>query len=169
MAPQLRQMNVSYVDREDRLFLRVSNSDDQEYRLWCTRRFTKLMLERFDHEFETGVAAQAPVPQEARRDVAQIQHSQTVKEESFQHAYNAEPTDFPLGEQGLLVTTLKYGKNQAGVMQLQLGNGKSKGMSLNLNEEMQHQFYELIRRAAEKADWFAPTSEAIIARGNMVH
>jgi hypothetical protein len=170
MAPQLRQMKISYVDREDRLLLRISNSDDQEYRLWCTRRFTRLMLDRFEHEFQEEVVAAAPVPQEARKDVAQMQHSQAVKEEDFQKPYDAVPTEYPLGEKGLLVSTLKYNKNEKGVMSLNLSDGKDKGMSLNLNPSLQHQFYELLRRATEKAGWFPPptAAEAMAAKG-VVH
>lgn len=170
MAPQLRQKNIRYVKREDRLLLRISNSDDQEYRIWCTRRFSRLLLDRFEQEFQNEVAATATVPQEARKEVAQIQHAQAVQEESFKKTYDAVPTEYPLGEEGLLVTTLKYSKNDKGVMSVNLGNGKGKGMSLNLNPSLQHQFYELLRRATEKANWFPPPSavEAMAAKG-VVH
>ncbi len=170
MSPQLKQINVSYVDREDRLMLRISTSDDAEYRLWCTRRFTRLLLERFEHEFQGEVAAEVPVPQEARKEVAQMQHSQAVKEEAFEKPYEALPTEFPLGENGVLLTTLKYSMNDKGVMQMGLSDGKDKGMTLNLNRNMQHQVYELLRRAAEKADWFAALSTAeAAARSGVVH
>jgi hypothetical protein len=170
MAPQLRQMNVSYVDHEDRLMLRISNSEDEEYRIWCTRRFTRLVLDRFESEFQKEVVATAPVPQEARRDVAQMKHGQAIKEESFKQAYTAEPTEFPLGEGGVLATTLKYGINDKGVMSLNISDGKKKAMSLNLNQNLQHQFYELLRRAAEKAKWFdAPSATEVAASSGVVH
>jgi hypothetical protein len=168
MAAQLRQMNVSYVDHEDRLLLRISNSEDQEHRLWCTRRFTRLLLDQFEQEFQNEVVAAAPVPPEARKDVAQMQHSQAVKEESFQKPYEAEPTEYPLGEDGLLVTTLKYGKNDKGVMSMSLSDGKDKSMTVKLNSSLQHQFYELLRRAAEKANWFAPPSASELATASGV-
>ncbi len=180
MAPQLRQMNISYVEREDRLWLRISNSDDQEYRIWCTRRFARLLLDLFEHEFQDEVVAAAPVPQEARKEVAQMQHAQTVKEEAFQKPYDAVPTEYPLGEEGLLATALKYSKNNKGVMSLCLSGGKGKGkgegegeskaMTIKLNPNLQHQFYELLRRATEKAEWFPPPSvaEAMAAKG-VVH
>ena len=155
MPPQLRQINVSYIDKEDRLLLRISTSEEQEYRLWCTRRFTRLLLDRFDDLFQQEVAAKVSVPPPARRDVAQMQHSLAVSEESFSKPYQAEPTTFPLGEDGLLVTTIKYNTRAGGAMQLQLTDGGDKGMALNLNGGLQHQLYELFQRAAVKAGWFA--------------
>ena len=158
MSPRLRQINVSYVDLEDRLLLRVSTSDDQEYRLWCTRRFTRLLLDRFEDLFQREVAATVAVTPPARRDVAQMQHSLAVSEESFSKPYQAQPTGFPLGKKGLLVTTLRYKKSDQGGLQFQLTDGGDKGMALVLSESLQHQFYELFGRAAQKAKWFVATT-----------
>ncbi|MCZ6830900.1 MAG: hypothetical protein O7F73_15190 [Gammaproteobacteria bacterium] len=170
MSPQLRQINVSYIDKEDRLLLRVSTSVDSEYRLWCTRRFTKLLLDRFDDLFQQEVAVTVPAPPQARREVAQMQHNLAVSEEAFSKTYEAQPTEYPLGESGLLVTTIKYNKLSAGGLQLQFTDGGDKGMALNLTDALQHQLYELFLRAAEKAGWIvggktgtkAPTADAVV-------
>ncbi len=158
MARQLRQMTINYVEREDRLLLRVANNAEQEYRIWCTRRFTRLLLEHFESEFASEVAARAQaaaVPQDARREYAQMQHALAVKEESFQQPYEALPREYPLGHDGLLASSLKFGRSGAGAMRLEIGDDKRRGMSLNLDRSFQHQFYELLRRAAEKAEWFS--------------
>ena len=170
MSPQLRQINVSYVDKEDRLLLRVSTSVESEYRLWCTRRFTNLLLDRFDKIFQQEVARTVPAPADARRDVARMQHNLAVSESAFSKPYAAQPTEYPLGEDGLLVTTIKYNRLSAGRLQLQFTDGGDRGMTLSLTEALQHQLYELFRRAAGKAGWFgevkarsdAPAAEAIL-------
>jgi hypothetical protein len=153
-APQLRQLNVTYVDSEDRLLLKVSTSDEQEYRVWCTRRFTRLLLERLEVVFQEQMPAAAAVPQPARKEVAQMQHKQAVKEEAFQQPYQAEPVEYPLGEEGLLVTTLKYKELAKGAVEMHLGDQKGVGVTLNLNAQLQHQLYELFNRAAQRAQWF---------------
>lgn len=179
MPPQLRQLNVSYVDVQDRLFLKVSTSEDQEYRVWCTRRFTRLLLDRMEESFEKEMfdkpqqaqaVKPAAVPEQARREVAQMQHKQAVKEESFQQDYDAEPVEYPLGEEGLLVTTLKFKNLDDGSVALHLGDNKGKGLSLNLNDELKHQLYELFSRASERADWFSgPAAAAATAGAAVVH
>lgn len=171
MSPQLRQINVSYIDKEDRLLLRVSTSVDSEYRLWCTRRFTRLLLDRFDKLFQQEVAVSVPAPQQARREVAQMQHNLAVSEEAFSQSYEAQPTDYPLGESGLLVTTVKYNKLKSGALQVQFTDGGDKGMALTLSDALQHQLYELFLRAAEKAGWFgaAQATAAAPAQDAVVH
>jgi hypothetical protein len=169
MAPQLRQINVSYVDVQDRLLLKVSTSEDEEFRVWCTRRFTQLLLQRLEESFQEDMPAETAkaVPEPARREVAQMQHQQVVKEESFERPYEAEPTEYPLGEDGLLVTTIKYQPMADDSVQMHLGDNQGKGLTLNLDENLKHQLYELFERAAAKAKWFgAPAAAGISA---MVH
>jgi hypothetical protein len=165
MGPQLRQLNVTYVKAEDRLLFKVSTSADEEYRIWCTRRFTRLLLERLEVLFADEMPAQATVPEAARREVAQIQHTQKVTEKSFAQPYEAEPAVYPLGEEGVLATTLSYTPKAGGTIELRLNNADGKGCTLNLNPSMQHQVYELFRRAADKAEWFAaaaPTPPPVV-------
>jgi hypothetical protein len=40
----IHQMSVQYDERQDRLALRVSNQDNQEFRLWLTRAMTLRLL-----------------------------------------------------------------------------------------------------------------------------
>jgi hypothetical protein len=156
MTPQLRQVNVTYVDVQDRLLLKVSTSEDEEFRVWCTRRFTRLLMERLEESFqqEMPAARVEAVPEPVRREVAQMQHKQAVQEESFQQPYQAEPKEYPLGEEGLLVTTLKYKALENKSVQMHLGDNEGRGVSLNLDENLKHQLYELFERAAAKAQWF---------------
>jgi hypothetical protein len=163
MPPQLRQLNVSYIETEDRLFLKVSTSEDEEYRVWCTRRFTRVLMDRLEETFQTEMPSSAAVPEPARREVARMQHQQSVTEESFQQPYQAEPTGYPLGEDGLLVTSLKYSQQEDKTVQLFLGDNKGVGITLNLNEHLKHQLYELFARAAEKADWYAGVASEVSA------
>jgi hypothetical protein len=162
MAPQLRQINVSYVDIQDRLLLKVSTSEDEEFRVWCTRRFTQLLLSRLEDAFQSEFTAEAPqtVPESARKEVAHMQHQQAVKEESFERPYEAEPSTFPLGEEGLLVSTLKYKVLPDDSAQMHLGDSAGKGLTLNLDENLKHQLYELFERAAGKANWFGVSLSA---------
>ena len=163
MPPQLRQLNVSYIDAEDRLLLKVSTSEDEEYRVWCTRRFTRLLIDRLEETFQKEIPSAAAVPEPARREVARMQHKQTVTEESFAQPYQAEPTAYPLGEDGLLVTTLKYSQQPDKTVQLFLGNNKGVGITLNLNEHLKHQLYELFTRATGKADWYTDAPSEVSA------
>ncbi len=166
MPPQLRQVNVSYVEVEDRLLLKVSTSDEREYRAWCTRRFTRLLMDRLEELFQEEVGDIAAVPSAARREVAEFQHSKNVAEESFQRPYEAEPREYPLGEEGVLATTLKYKQLADNVVQFHIGDSAGKGFTLRLNQNFRHQIYELFRRATQRAKWFEEADSAV---GAVVH
>ena len=153
-SPKLRQLNVSYVETEDRLMLKVSTSDDKEYRAWCTRRFTRLLLDRLEQMFETEVDEQQVVPRETRKEVARMKHDSKVEQNAFQTPYKAEPLEYPLGEEGVLLTTLRYQQMESGVLALSLADPDGKGVSLNLDTRLRHQLYELFERATNRAGWF---------------
>ena len=53
---KLRQVNVTYDQAEDRLLLKVSTSDGKEFRAWCTRRYTRAVMEQFERLFESSVS-----------------------------------------------------------------------------------------------------------------
>ncbi|MEM0953581.1 MAG: hypothetical protein AAGI24_05515 [Pseudomonadota bacterium] len=153
-APRLKQINVSYVNAEDRLLLKVSTTDDKEYRAWCTRRLTKVLLERLELSFEKEVDKQQVVPQETRREVARIKHDGEVEEKAFQQPYEAEPTAYPLGEDGVLITALSEKQLLDDTIAISLKGPEGKGLTLNLDNKLRHQLYELISRAVTRADWF---------------
>lgn len=163
--PRLKQLNVSYVDVEDRLMLKVSTTDDKEYRAWCTRRFTRILLERLEAMFENEVDEEQVVPEETRKEVAQIKHDGAVKQQAFAKPYEAEPLEYPLGEEGILLTTLRYNQLESGNISINLSDNSGKGLSLNLDDNLRHQLYELFKRAARRAAWFdnaAPAQKPVV-------
>jgi hypothetical protein len=155
MSPQLRQLNVSYVATEDRLLLKISTSDDQEYRAWCTRRYARLLLDRLEALFENEVGEpQQVVPAEARKQVAELKHSSAVSEQAFQKPYEAEPESFPLGENGLVLTRFSYREQDNDVVMMTLSGEEGKGLTLNMDDKLRHNFYEILTRACQRAQWF---------------
>ena len=162
MANKLRQLNVSYLEAEDRLLLKVSTSDHAEYRAWCTRRFTRLLLERLDTLFETEMDVESGqvVPEEARREVAKLQHTSKVSEAAFERPYEAEPATFPLGEQGLLLTRIGYKQTPEGQVQMNLSGAEGKGLTLNMDTKLLHHLYELLTRGSQRAGWFEQSADS---------
>lgn len=52
MSDKLHQINVQYSNVEDRILLRASTENDDEYLFWLTRRFTRLLLGILGREIE---------------------------------------------------------------------------------------------------------------------
>jgi hypothetical protein len=87
MSNQLKQINVSYMPKQDRLLVKVSNSNDQEHRIWFTRRFTQLLMGVLDNNFLAESRAQGAVTEEAQAAFAEYQHIQNVQEDCFAGEY----------------------------------------------------------------------------------
>ncbi len=145
---------MTYVRTEDRLLLKVATSDSKEYRAWCTRHFTRILMDHLESMFENEVDEQQVVPRPARKEVARMQHGNAVTEDSFKQPYEAEPVSYPLGEEGVLLTSMRYSTLESGVAALNLSGAEGKGLTLNLDKKLRHEVYELFRRAAERAAWF---------------
>ena len=45
MTDQLHQINIAYVDKEDRLLMRATTKNGDEYRVWFTRRYAGLLMD----------------------------------------------------------------------------------------------------------------------------
>ncbi len=140
--------------------VKVSTSDQKEYRAWCTRRLTGVLLERLELGFEKEVDTKQIVPQETRREVARIKHGDQVQEKAFEKPFESEPVDFPLGEDGILITGFTEQPGEGGALALSLKGGAGKGFTINLDDKLRHQFYELLNRACERAKWFDNTVQS---------
>jgi len=55
MSNKLHQINVQYSSKEDRILLRTSTEDNDEYLIWLTRRFTKILIDIFEKEIDKRV------------------------------------------------------------------------------------------------------------------
>ena len=82
MTTQLHQMNVSYFPVEDRLLLKISSRNDDEYRLWLTRRYAQLLLKILDGEMDKSGGKHAVASNEKTRKM--------YKEGAFEKAYEEE-------------------------------------------------------------------------------
>ena len=87
-------MNISYNPKEDRLLLKISSKNNDEYRLWLTRRYSGLLLKLFQDEIDKHGGE----PRVASSDEAKKMYQNGALEKP----YEAESTNFPLGEDGVL-------------------------------------------------------------------
>ena len=65
MPDQLHQFNINYVPLEDRILLRINTLQGDEYRIWLTRRYTGILLERLAAQMEKHGGAPALAAQPA--------------------------------------------------------------------------------------------------------
>ncbi len=145
-SDKLHQLNVTYSNREDRLLLRVTTQQGDEYRLWMSRRFTNLLFNVLKKEMEKhgGVTSVGASRQ------AQEMFNAGAFEKSFEHE---KSINLPLGEEGFLAYGIKTHNNPGGNMSLEIFPEKGQGINLNLNQGMLYMFYNLLSQGIIRAEW----------------
>ena len=145
MSDKLHQINVQYSNVEDRILLRASTENDDEYLFWLTRRFTRLLLGILGREIEQrGGAATLGVQKETKR---------LFSEGAFEQPYaeNA-PKKRPLGA-GLLAFSIKTGAAGDGNLILEIQSEAGQGIVFNLNDTLLYMFYSLLTQGVTQTEW----------------
>ncbi len=145
----IAQVNVSYQREEDRLLLKIRSTDNAEYRLWLTRRYTQLLLGAIEKllagEPEPGQTA------EKYRATRAFEHERITASADLNTPYEENAESFPLGAEGVLGYRISIRPGTPASLQLQPRSGA--GVSLPGLPQLLHNLYHLLRQAAESADW----------------
>ena len=146
MSNKLHQINVQYSSKEDRILLRTSTENNDEYLIWLTRRFSKLLLNILDKEIEKrGGTTSLSAKKETKK---------LFNEGAFEKPYAEEqPKNHPLGENGVLAFGIKVGADNNGNLILELQSETKQGITFNLNDTLIYMFYSLLMQGIERAEW----------------
>lgn len=159
----LRQLQLRYEAVEDRLLLRVSTQQDQEFRLWLTRRYCALLLAVLDkHQTLDPEVAERPT-EEARRAVQRFKEEAAETRANFGGDFD-EPAQRPLGEAPMLAYRLTY---RAGEDQLQLtfSPQSGQGITFTLDRQLSLNLHTMLAKTIRSADWrLLPAEEPGMAR-----
>jgi hypothetical protein len=146
MTDPLHQINVSYAPKEDRLLLRVSTRAGDEYRIWLTRRFTRLLLGLLRKQMEKyGGAPTLAASGEARR-----MFHQGAMNQSYDAASSG---NYPLGQAGILAVRMQAAAAADGRLGLQVLPEAGQGVTLNLDKTLLYLFYNLLTQGIDQAQW----------------
>lgn len=149
MTDQLHQLNINYSPNEDRLLLRITTQQGDEYRVWLTRRFTALLMTVLGKEIEKhgGLPAVA-----SRTETRRLFHEGAL-EKPFEDDASRR---FPLGEQGILAYRIGTTDTRGNELSLELRPETGQGVTLNLNQSLLFMFYNLLTQGVSRADWQLP-------------
>ncbi|MBU1364957.1 MAG: hypothetical protein KKE51_14165 [Gammaproteobacteria bacterium] len=139
---QIRQLQVACDQVQDRLLLRISSQDDEEYRIWLTRRFLRELWPHLSRLAGKQVAA-TPIVGEAPADEAV----------NFDQAFSEENATFPLGSTPLLCSELKVDTLNDGTFNLTFREGRERSFQLAVNADLLQTLCAMLRAGAEHAQW----------------
>lgn len=141
MANGIAQFNIQFDALEDRLQLRVLSTNDEEIRLWLTRRYVRLLLKALDDKFGASQSGS----EQARSNA-----------EQFSDPYmGTNETQLPLGDAPQLVSRIALQDKDEGNVTLLLGQEIEGGMQieLGLNRQLVASLQAMLIEAASTAEW----------------
>ena len=145
MTDKLHQMNITYVPKEDRLLLRISTLQGDEFRIWLTRRYTGLLFNVLNKHMEKSGGLPTVAASDETRKLFQAG--------AMEKKYEEGDKTFPLGEQGILAFGINTGQTQDGTLQLEMVPENGQGVTINLNDSLMYMFSNLLNQGIDQAGW----------------
>lgn len=149
----LHQLNLSFDARQDRLLLRVSTTDEQEFRFWLTRRLVQRawapLVVRLQAEPlmpAAAAAARSSAPLEFR-------HAAAVQKADFKTPYVAQGKTPAVSPEPLLVTQFALQALGLDRYEMTLSTDTGTRVSLKLAAPVLHGLIKLLQDATRSADW----------------
>ena len=173
----LVQFDASYNPQEDRILIRITNTDCDEFRLWLTRRLSASLLV----DFKVNISAYRVQPDSAEKESesaprASEMGAATLMRADMQQEADAAKQDFeqkfipgerfPLGEQGAVVDKIDFQADGKGPGNHALNfigtNGKR--LSIGVTPRFLNTIFEVIERVSQQAEWGLITTSSSMAR-----
>ncbi len=153
----IHQIQIRHDETEDRLLLRLSTTDNCEFRFWLTRRFTKRLWGMLVQMLAWDQAVKQQVSPETRRTVLDIQHEgysqQANYTKEFEEPAREVPRRMPLGEAPVLLAKANGKKRDDSFQMLGLHPLQGQGIDITLDTRLLHIFTRLLREQVAKTDW----------------
>ena len=157
MTTAIHQIQIRHDENEDRLLLRLSTTDNCEFRFWLTRRFTKRLWTMLVRMMEWDRAVQQQLDPETRHAVLDLQHEGYSRQANYAQAFeehaDGAPHRMPLGEAPVLLAKATGRKRDEGFQMLDLHPLQGQGIDITLDTRLLHVFTQLLREQVAKTDW----------------
>lgn len=156
----IHQLNVSHVERQDRLLLRLNTQTAEEFRFWLTRRMTLRLLPALEQSLGRLESTQSQVmaPDPASQQIlTELKRDAFVKQADFKTPFVEQASQLPLGDEPMLVTDVQL-QMQESLMLLTLQDkgsepGAGQSCQLKLQTSLVHGLIHLIQQAVARAQW----------------
>jgi len=149
----LHQIQLTYNEKQDRVLLRLSTTDNVEFQFWLTRRFIKRLWGLLVKLLEQDRPVRQQVDPESKRTVLGIRHEGFAQQGNFNAPYEAREYQQPLGNEPLLVTRAEGKPRENGSYLLRLHPEQGQGVDIVLDTKLLHLFTKLLQQVVGKTDW----------------
>jgi hypothetical protein len=152
MTSALHQITMSFLAEDDRLLMRVSTTDKNEFHFLLTRRFVNILWPALMTviEKEDPASKQNLMPG-ARKAVTAMKHQEAIAESNFSQTHDEDTKQ--LTPNPLLVTGGSVNPGKQGVTGLTFKTQGGAEIKISLNKTLLHALCRLLIETTMKADW----------------
>ena len=163
---ELSQIQISFSDIEDRFLLRISTSNNEEFRFWLTRRFTSRLFPLMLETIQAIPDVASHNNTETRDAVMDFQREQAAEQADFSSPFSSDKqkTVYPLGEQAILVIRGTLSPESSNSFNLSLKGAQDVGIDFSFSTEILYLLHKLLEDSLQKTDWglsFSSKSNAL--------
>lgn len=172
----IHQVSVNYLHEQDRILVRINTRQDEEIRLWLTRRLCVSWVPALrDLMGRMRIAPQATAglqPQEPEQDAPgwtqEFKQLQSLRQTEFNQPFKSTTPLLPLGSEPLLVTTVRM--TLQGQQRLDLAfeesllghKAQTRGFQASLETELLRGCMHLLEQALDQSQWQLPPPSAAL-------
>ena len=150
---QIAQVQITFVPAEDRLLMRLATDEDEEFRFWLTRRFTKALRPHLGSSLTQQPKIQTQANPEARRELLKFEHEQAISSADFSTPYRGAAKELPLGDGPILLTRFQVRPQNDDNIVLTMAPEEGAGIDLALTPKLLHSVVALMDTASRLAEW----------------
>ncbi len=155
------QLQVSYLEHEDRILLRMNTRSNEEFRLWLTRRMVQSVfphLTDITTRLNTQDSAMASHDGANPAALAAFKKQESLATADFQTPYRASVTSTPLGHAPLLVSKIHltevHGPSlRMGFEEQSHSRAQGRAFDVTLNASVMHSLLHLLEAAMQQSNW----------------
>lgn len=148
----IHQIQIKHDAVEDRLLLRVTTIEGEEFRFWLTRRYVERLWGLLTKMLEWDDAVRQQFDDEARRNVLEIRQEGYAQQSDFATQFQGA-SRLPLGEAPVLLAQAKGSKSDGGLYIVALHPQRGQGIDMKLDTKLLHVLIRLLRESVTKAEW----------------
>jgi len=150
----ISQMQMLYVPEEDRILFRVNSADNQQFRLWLTRRYSQLLLKILKTHMDADPDVSIQTTPEAKEAVQSFKQEKAMQGANFEEKFKekAQESALALGDDVPLAYRLNY-RIEGEILHLGIEPRQGKGVTLAINRDINTSLTRLIGVAVQKAEW----------------
>ena len=152
MTSALHQITMSFLAEDDRLLMRVSSTEKNEFHFLLTRRFVNILWPaRMTVIEKEDLASKQNLMPGARKAVTAMKHQEAIAESNFSQTHDEDTKQ--LTPNPLLVTSGTVNPGKQGVTGLTFKTQGGAEIKISLNKTLLHALCRLLIETTMKADW----------------